>query len=277
MASKQWHGVTGTVQLIDVDGYGVAVDDVLQVVVEDKDLDVSPAADSVQVMVTSTSDGTGLTALTLTETGPATGVFSGTLTLAAATNAAANEFQAANSDTITASYDDALDGEGNDPAPVEASLTALAVGEQEEGGEKVTLCHLPGGNPGNWHTITVAAKRTRRTSATATASGSATRKTPSQPSRSSSWTPSARANPEHRRCEYADGEAAEGALEQEGEEGPGSVDAADGGSTQNQAQLEAFCERKPDHKRCEDLELGGERRRVIRRLSDRGSATGPHA
>ncbi|MCH8950231.1 MAG: LysR family transcriptional regulator, partial [Chloroflexi bacterium] len=96
----------------------------------------------------------GLTALTLTETGDSTGIFSGHLTLAGATDDAANELEAASGDTITASYDDALDGEGSDPDAVTASLT-VAESEDASEREKVTLCHTPGGNPGNGHTISV--------------------------------------------------------------------------------------------------------------------------
>ena len=45
-----------------------------------------------------------------------------------------------------------LDGEGNDPEPVAASI---AVGDTEEAGTKVTVCHRPPGNPGNQKTLTV--------------------------------------------------------------------------------------------------------------------------
>ena len=257
VVTKLWNGVTGTIELNDLDGGGVASDDVLEVVVDDKDLDVSPAADTVQVVVTSTTDPTGLTAVTLTETGPETGIFSGTVTLAAATNDATNELQAANGDTITASYDDTLDGEGNDPAPVEASLDVLASDEEEEEekaekAEKVTICHLPGGNPGNQHTITVGAPATDAHLAHGDVLGECDEATAEPTKQEQALEAFCERRSDHARCDELNADSTESAIDLEADSE--SVDAADNGSAK---QLEAFCERRPDHKRCDDLVTAG--------------------
>ena len=250
VVTKLWNGVTGTIELNDLDGGGVASDDVLEVVVDDKDLDVSPAADTVQVVVTSTSDPTGLTALTLTETGPSTGIFSANVTLAAATN----ELQAANGDTITASYDDAFDGEGNDPAPVDASLDILASDEEEEE-EKVTICHLPGGNPGNQHTITVGAPATDAHLAHGDSLGECDEATAEPTKQEQALEAFCERRSHHARCDELNGDSTESAVDLEGDSE--SVDAADNGSAKQDQQLKAFCERKPDHKRCDNLVTAG--------------------
>ena len=142
VVAKLWNGVTGTIDLTDVDGGGVVVGDLLQVTVDDRDLDVSDAPDTIDVLVVSDSDDSGFF-LTLTETGDHTGVFQGIVELGDATDAGSNVLQAASGAVVTATYDDALDGEGN-PAAVSATLDVC---DTEEEGLKVTLCHVPGGTP----------------------------------------------------------------------------------------------------------------------------------
>jgi len=71
------------------------------------------------------------------------------------TDSNAFELAAVVGDDITATYDDELDDSGADPVPVEASLFVET--DVDEAGDKVTLCHVPGGNPDNQHTISVGA------------------------------------------------------------------------------------------------------------------------
>jgi hypothetical protein len=151
VAIKEWHGVTGTIELIDLDGGGLVVGDHVQVIVNDRDLDVTDGPDSIDVVVTSTTDPVGIV-VALTEDGAQTGNFRGLLELATTSDEAAGLLAATDGDTIEASYDDALDGLGDDPDPVTAALDVVAV---EEAGTKVTVCHRPGGNPGNQKTLTI--------------------------------------------------------------------------------------------------------------------------
>jgi hypothetical protein len=157
-ATKLWNGDTGTIELIDLDGDALNVGDLVQIVVEDRDLDVSAALDTIAVVITSTSDATGISVL-LTETGEQTGIFSAVIELAEVSDEAAGQLAAIVGDEVTGSYDDAFDATGADPAPVTASLTVVDPLEDDtlvEDG-KVTVCHRPSGNPGNQHTLNVGA------------------------------------------------------------------------------------------------------------------------
>ncbi len=207
IVTMEWHGVTGAIELEDLDGGQLVVGDEVRVTVEDRDLDTTAGPDTVAVIVTSTTAPVGFS-LTLTETGNSTGVFRGTFTLGEATDAATRVLAANADDEVTGTYDDGLDGEGNDPAPVNDSLTVRDEEEDEDGDrEKVTVCHMPPGNPGNAHTITIGA-------------------------------PAVEAHLSH-------GDV------------PGNCDdVEDLPPTKQQQALERFCERKPDHHRCDPLEAG---------------------
>jgi hypothetical protein len=142
------------IDLTDLDGGMVALGDVLTVTVEDSDLDLTDAPDTVLVLVTSTSDGTGFL-LELTETAAHSGVFEGSIFLAGGTDSNAFELAASVGDHVNASYDDELNDEGVDPEPVEDTLFVET--DVDDAGDKVTLCHVPGGNPHNRQTISVGA------------------------------------------------------------------------------------------------------------------------
>ena len=134
-----------------MDGGGLVVGDLVHVTVDDRDLDVTDAPDTVDVNVKSDTDMPGIT-VTLTETGDHTGVFTGLLELGNTSDDTADILEAVDGDTVTATYDDELDGEGNDPDAVEAFLSVVAT---EDAGAKATICHRPPGNPGNQHTLSV--------------------------------------------------------------------------------------------------------------------------
>ena len=156
-ATKLWYGDTGSIALIDSNGGDVALGDLIEVVVEDRDLDVSTDPDVVIVNVNSTTDPTGI-AVTLTETGGSTGVFSASIELAATSDEPSAQLAAAVGDVITGTYDDGLDATGGDPDPVSDSLVVVAEATDEEtNGKHVTICHRPPGNPANQRTLTVGA------------------------------------------------------------------------------------------------------------------------
>ena len=247
LVTKLSNGVTGTIDLADLDSGGAVVGDTLRVEVDDADLDATAGADVVTVMVTSSGDpSAGLTALVLTETGDSTGIFQGTLTLVdTLTSEAAAELLAADGDTITASYDDAFDGNGDDPPAVTDMLDVTDVETEDgEGVEKVTVCHLPGGNPGNAHALTVGAPAVPahlEHGDTLRACGDDLPPT-KRFERLSSFCDR---NPDHSRCDELDG-ATEGSANLEVDDG----DSDDG-------QLANFCERKPDHQHCGDGDSAG--------------------
>ena len=253
-AEKQWHGVTGTIDLTDADGGGVVADDLLVVTVEDRDLDTSDDKDTVEVMVFSESDPGFL--LTLTETGSHTGVFQGFVQLG-------SELLAASGEMVTATYDDARDGEG-DPEAVSATLE---VGDTEEEGLKVTLCHIPGGNPENQHTITVgsSAASTHFEQHGDTFGECGVYDGPTK--KEQQLEGFCERNPEHRRCDDLDAAEesslsalAEGDDEDGDSNGPNAnargLKKSESGASHG--ELAAFCERKPDHRRCADYEGAGE-------------------
>ena len=99
--------------------------DLMQIMVDDMDLDTTSGADGFKVQAFSDSDPTGLT-VTLTETGNHTGLFAAVIEIGAAPDAVAGVLAAADGDVVTGEYDDALDGEGDDPAPVQSTLDVVA-------------------------------------------------------------------------------------------------------------------------------------------------------
>jgi len=150
-AVHEWYGATGTLELIDVDANGLVVGDLVQVIVEDRDLDVTDSPDVFDIVVVSGTDGAGIT-VELTETGDHTGIFTGLFTLGETSDDAADVLAAVDGDDITAAYLDELDGEGNEDVEVTVSLAVVAI---EEEGAKATICHRPPGNPGNQKTLSV--------------------------------------------------------------------------------------------------------------------------
>ena len=249
LVTKLWNGVTGTIDLTDLDGGGAVVGDTLRVEVDDADLDVTAGADVVTVMVTSSGDpSAGLTALVLTETGDSTGIFQGTLTLVdTLTSEAAAELLAAAGDTITASYDDAFDGNGDDPPAVTDTLDVTDVEtDDSEGVEKVTVCHLPGGNPGNAHALTVGAPAVPAHLDHGDTLGECDDDLPPT-KRFEQLSSFCDRNPDHKRCGDLDSTA----------EGSANVEVDDGDSDDADGQLADFCERKPDHQRCGDGDSAG--------------------
>ncbi len=110
-------GVTGTVDITDFSVPG----DTLDVVVEDNDLNEDPlVAETIEVVVVNDVTGESET-ITLTETGPDTGVFEGTVDTTFGTTPGTDDdgtFNTQAGDTVTVTYDDVFDAEGSDPAPV---------------------------------------------------------------------------------------------------------------------------------------------------------------
>ncbi len=100
---------------IDLDEQAYALEDVATVTVGDLDLNLLPGvAETVIVTVDSTTEPGG-ESVTLTEIGPDTSTFVGTLTLSATNGVGI--LQVSDGDTVTATYNDADDGTGN-PAVV---------------------------------------------------------------------------------------------------------------------------------------------------------------
>ena len=149
------NGTTGTIALSDDNGAPTIVGDRLTVTVEDADLNTDAAvAETVAVSVISDSDGTGLTSLTLTETGVDTGIFAASLDLAIATDDGASppQLAAEADDLVTARYDDALDDDGFDPVPVSAQLT---VGQFTLAVDDVTVTEGNSGTSNATFTVTL--------------------------------------------------------------------------------------------------------------------------
>ncbi|WP_417525656.1 beta strand repeat-containing protein [Marinovum sp.] len=117
-------GATGTI----VSDATVTAGDAITVSVEDADLDVDPLlADTITVQAVNDRTGEFETVI-LTETGPSTGVFTGTLPTLdqAAADLSDNGVMAAQgSDTVTFTYQDVLDGSGGAAAPT-ATTTITA-------------------------------------------------------------------------------------------------------------------------------------------------------
>lgn len=120
-------GATGTVTITDsVPGGNITV------TVTDADLNTNPALVET-IVVTVVNDVTGESEnVTLTETGPNTGIFAGPLGTIFGVAAGANNDGTLNtqaSDTVTVTYDDALDASGADPIAITSTglVSAAAV------------------------------------------------------------------------------------------------------------------------------------------------------
>lgn len=122
------NSVLGTTGIIAIEGTSAGSD--LTVTVTDADLDTNPATVQV-VVVTVVNDTTGESEnVTLTETGPNTGVFVGSLPTASSATTGTDNDGILNTDipnTITATYDDALDGAGSDPAAVASTVDIFTI------------------------------------------------------------------------------------------------------------------------------------------------------
>ncbi|AWH74819.1 hypothetical protein DCS32_11815 [Dokdonia sp. Dokd-P16] len=110
-------GVTGKVEITETSIPG----DTLDIIVTDNDLNLDiTSIDTIDVVVV--NDATGETeTITLTETGVDTGVFEGTVDTEYGIDAGANEdgiFNTQAGDTVTVTYDDELDSNGNNPDPI---------------------------------------------------------------------------------------------------------------------------------------------------------------
>ena len=133
-------GITGTVDITDFSIPG----DTLDIVVTDGDLNEDPLViETVDVVVV--NDVTGeIEIITLTETGPDTGVFTGTVDTTFGTVAGTDNdgvFNTQAGDTVTVTYDDELDTAGNDPAPI---TDTDIVGGGITGTVDITDTSLPG-------------------------------------------------------------------------------------------------------------------------------------
>ena len=110
-------GITGKVEITETSIPG----DTLDIIVTDNDLNLDiTSVDTIDVVVV--NDQTGETeTITLTETGVDTGVFEGTVDTEYGVDAGANDdgiFNTQAGDTVTVTYDDELDSNGNNPDPI---------------------------------------------------------------------------------------------------------------------------------------------------------------
>ncbi|MBD3864714.1 hypothetical protein, partial [Olleya marilimosa] len=100
----------------------------LDVVVTDNDLNTDPLV-AETIVVTVVNDVTGESEdITLTETGPNTGEFAGTVDTTFGTVAGTDNDGTINTqtgDTVTVTYDDVLDANGNDPVAVTDTDTVV--------------------------------------------------------------------------------------------------------------------------------------------------------
>lgn len=238
-AVHQWFGVTGTIELLDVDGGGLVVGDLVAVTVDDRDLDLTDAPDTVDVTVASDSDPVGIT-VTLTETGDHTGVFIAVVELGATSDAPSGVLAAVDGDTITGSYDDAFDGEGENPEPVTASLI---VGDIEEQGAKATICHRPPGNPGNQKTLSVGGSAVPAHLGHGDAIGEC-----------GESDVLSKQEEQQELKEARDAEREQAKLDREADREQDRLDRDEDRLNRESDRNAAFCEQKPDHQRCADEE-----------------------
>lgn len=236
-AVHQWFGVTGTIELIDVDGNGLVVGDLIQVIVDDRDLDVTDAPDTIDIVVTSGSDPAGIT-VTLTETGDHTGVFIGLFELGDTSDQPTRILAAVDGDSVTASYDDELDGEGNDPDAVEALLEVVAT---EEPGAKATICHRPPGNPGNQRTLSVGSSAVPAHLGHGDTVGEC----------GESDVPTKQEEQQELKAER-DAEREQDKLDREADRSEAAEQREQDRLDREAARNADFCEEKPDHQRCVD-------------------------
>ncbi len=118
-------GTTGTIAIT-----GSEAGSELTVTVTDADLNTNAATPQI-IVVPVVNDTTGESEdVTLTETGPNTGIFVGTLpTVSSAATGTDNDgtLNTQVPNTITATYDDALDGAGSDPAAIASTANILTI------------------------------------------------------------------------------------------------------------------------------------------------------
>ncbi len=163
-ATRDVTGFTGTIALIDLDGEPLDARDDMMVIVADPDLDVSGELDEVSVLVTSSEGDPAGFEIVLTETGPLTGVFTGNFALDGESDPEAALLAATTGETITVAYEDAIDAEGNENQIVTDSQLVTRPppidgleGEELDHKAKVTVCHIPRGNPANARTLSIGA------------------------------------------------------------------------------------------------------------------------
>jgi hypothetical protein len=149
-ATKLWrNGVTGAIAISDLGG------GTIEVVVEDLDKDVTDGLDTVETTIATTTDPDGVT-LVLTETEAHSGIFAGTIAVSQTGGELGAlsmlQLEAVEGDTVTASYDDELDAQNDDPPPVTATLILGPAAEAH-----VTVCHVPPGAPDNPRSLTIGA------------------------------------------------------------------------------------------------------------------------
>ncbi|NOU99804.1 beta strand repeat-containing protein [Paenibacillus planticolens] len=90
-----------------------AYDEPITVTLTDNDLNIDPSIkETATVKITSAEDSAGIN-LTLTETGPDTGVFTGTFTMQNASNSALNQIKVLNGNSVTVNYTDLRDAIGS--------------------------------------------------------------------------------------------------------------------------------------------------------------------
>lgn len=265
--TKDWQGATGTIELADVNGGELEVGDTVLVTVTDADLDTTDDPDEATVTITSTADGTGFP-LELTETGDHTGVFVGSFTVAAATDADEREIEADVDDEVTGTYTDDLDGAGEGPEERTASLTVGDDATDEDdaaNGEQVTVCHMPPGNPGNARTLTIGASAEEAHRAHGDTPGECDEEELAPTRQEQQRDAFCEKRPDHRRCD--DQESSSASITAEDEETSTASTASEDQDKRNdegagkgedarQSDLRALCERKPDHPPCDDLDEG---------------------
>ena len=110
-------GVTGTVDITNLSIPG----DTLDIIVTDNDLNEDPSiVEVIEVIVENDVTGESET-ITLTETGPNTGIFTGTVDTEYGVTAGTDNdgiFNTQSGDTVTVTYDDEFDAIGADPDPI---------------------------------------------------------------------------------------------------------------------------------------------------------------
>ncbi len=139
-------GDTGTVDITDTSIPG----DTLTVTVTDNDLNTNSGV-AETIVVTVVSDNGESEDVTLTETGPDTGVFEGTVDTTYGNAAGTDDdgtFNTEAGDILTVTYDDAFDALGNDPAAVTDTNTVT-------GGDTGTVDITDTTIPGDTLTVTV--------------------------------------------------------------------------------------------------------------------------
>jgi len=146
---------------------------------------------------------------------------------------------------------------------VSASLPVEEFEDEDRAGAKVTLCHMPPGNPGNAHTITVGGEAHKAHLAHGDTLGECNDELLPPTKQEQQSDAFCERKPDHRRCEGLDNdeddsasasleiEDADDDADEDGEHGDDDIVKANARGTQSSAKA-AFCDRKPDHQRCDD-------------------------